>query len=795
MIDTLNLIINDGLKKGLLHNFTEDSELNGSEITIHNQQLTNFGSCSYLGLEYHPELKQGAINAITKYGTQFSTSRTYLSIGLYNQLEIELEQMFKKPVIVTASTTLGHLSALPIVIGENDAVILDLQVHSSVQLSTQILKTKKIATYIIPHNCMESLEAKIKSLQNKHQKIWYLADGVYSMYGDTAPLQQIEHLLNTYKQFHLYIDDAHGMGWIGKNGIGYVRSQIQHHDKMVMATSLNKSFAAAGGLLIFPNEEMKSDVKNCGSTLIFSGPIQPPMLGAAIASAKLHQTVAFKKIQESLRYKIDFVNNKLASLNLPQYKTANTPLFFIPVGLPKITSNIIKRMKRKGFYLNAAAFPAVPMKKGGIRFMVTENHSLEEIETMLETLQQEYALGVQEEESSLQEIAKIFRISPFNIEIKEQLETSKRSSALTTEIYHTIKDLDQSEWDYFFYQKGNLLYDNLLQLEQIFSGNTEKENNWSFFYFVVRDVSKQIVLISCFTSALVMDDMLSPENISKKVKLKRTNNPYFLTSQTIISGCLFTKGESVVINYKHDNWKEALALLIHEMQQTAEKESASRILIREFNSEQNDSLKDFMLEQGMVSTKLLNNCVIDSLNWKSHEEYLATLGQKYRYNLKKEVLKYEDHFSVNTDKTITERELDYCYNLYQNVYDKALAIAVFQLPKSVFKMMLKDKNYDIIRLYLKGSQKQPVAVMFSHINHGVYNAMIVGLDYKYVREHNTYKQILYQTVKRAKELGCDKLDLAYTAEMEKKKVGAQTYDVYAYTLATEHLSFALLDNL
>ena len=199
--------------RGLTHLYTEDESIQGKTVTINKKEVTNFGSCSYLGLEYNEQLKEGVVDAVTRFGTQFSSSRTYLSIGLYQELESELATIFEKPVIVSASTTLGHLATLPVIVGANDAIVLDMQVHSSIQMTTKLLKAQKIATYVIRHNCMESLERKIQDLNNKYDKIWYLADGVYSMYGDFAPFDELELLLNKYKKFHLYIDDAHGASW------------------------------------------------------------------------------------------------------------------------------------------------------------------------------------------------------------------------------------------------------------------------------------------------------------------------------------------------------------------------------------------------------------------------------------------------------------------------------------------------------------------------------------------------------------------------------------------------------
>ena len=114
MLDTVDQVISSGVNKGILHLSTQDVKLRENLITINNEPIINFGSCSYLGLEFHPEIINGSIEAIQNYGTQFSSSRAYVSLGLYDELESLFEKIFEHPCIVTPSTTLGHLSALPV---------------------------------------------------------------------------------------------------------------------------------------------------------------------------------------------------------------------------------------------------------------------------------------------------------------------------------------------------------------------------------------------------------------------------------------------------------------------------------------------------------------------------------------------------------------------------------------------------------------------------------------------------------------------------------------------------------
>ena len=150
------------------------------------------------------------------------------------------------------------------------------------------LRVKGTTVDLVRHNNMERLEAMIQRLSKDHDRIWYMADGVYSMFADLAPFAELRELLDKYPQLMLYVDDSHGVGWAGKHGRGPALDVLAGHPRVIAACSLNKSFGAAGGAIVFPDAEMRRRVKTGGGPMMFSGPIQPPLLGAAIESAKIH---------------------------------------------------------------------------------------------------------------------------------------------------------------------------------------------------------------------------------------------------------------------------------------------------------------------------------------------------------------------------------------------------------------------------------------------------------------------------------------------------------------------------
>src|SRR3954471_9106591 len=273
-IDTIDECLTNGVKNGIFQVSLEDNELNGRLVTIDDHKVVNFGSCSYLRLEVDDRLKQGAIDATIRYGTQYSSSRLFSACNLNEELEDLFYKIFdNNPSIIAATTTLTHVSAIPILIQDDDLIILDHQVHGSVQLAVQLVKARGTQVAMIKHNRMDMLEDLIKDNPNKYNKIWYMADGLYSMYGDYAPLKDIVALLDKYSNFYFYVDDAHGMSWTGTHGNGYVLSQVPLHHKMALSTSLAKGFGTGGGVLVLKDPEMRRKIFTCGSSYTYSGPV------------------------------------------------------------------------------------------------------------------------------------------------------------------------------------------------------------------------------------------------------------------------------------------------------------------------------------------------------------------------------------------------------------------------------------------------------------------------------------------------------------------------------------------
>ncbi len=411
VIEIVNQVASIAAKLGIVHNSTDDEILDGRHITIRGKKMLYFGSCGYLGLEHDPRIKAGAIEAVNKYGTQFSSSRAYVSSSYYQQSEELLKKMFfGKPLLLLQSLTVGHMSNIPILVGNDDAVIMDSQVHDSVQTAVQLLRNRDIHIELIRHNRVDMLESRVKALKDDYRKIWYMADGVYSMQGDYAPVKDLYKLADQYEQLHLYLDDIHGMSWAGPNGTGYVLSQGDYHPRLYLTTGLTKAFGTSGGLLIYPEEASFNLIKNTSKAFIFSIQMPPMVLGATVESAKIHLSDEIYTFQDELRMKMEYFNSTAKKLGLPLINETNSPIGFIGVGKPDVGYNMVKRMMNQGYYFNLSVFPSVSYNNTGLRIPMNRLHTYEDIDNILNEIARQLPQALEDSKSSMSEIYKHFKL-------------------------------------------------------------------------------------------------------------------------------------------------------------------------------------------------------------------------------------------------------------------------------------------------------------------------------------------------------------------------------------------------
>ena len=287
-LETVSAMHAEGRTRGLFFQYVDDEHLSGRHVRMDGRDVVSWASCSYLGLEFHPDLIRGVCEAVTKYGAQFSSSRGYLSSPQYQELEGLLEMIFGGSVVVAPTTTLAHQAALGSLVSERDAIVFDHQVHASVQVAATLARAQGARVEMVRHGDLGRAAESVRRLARTSRTVWVLGDGVYSMYGDLAPTGLLRELLGVADNVRLYIDDAHGMSWAGLYGRGSFLSRMPLSRRVTVATSFAKGFGSGGACVVFGDRAEADRMRMCGGPMLFSGPLQPPTLGALIASSRIH---------------------------------------------------------------------------------------------------------------------------------------------------------------------------------------------------------------------------------------------------------------------------------------------------------------------------------------------------------------------------------------------------------------------------------------------------------------------------------------------------------------------------
>jgi len=791
-IDTVDTVFSSAKQKGILHLYAEGEHLNGRTIKINGNEMLHFGTTGYLGLEQDRRLKKAAVKAVNNYGTQFPLSKTYLSHPLYGELESNIEQMYGIPPIITKNSTLGHMAIIPTLVRDEDAVILDHQVHWSVQNACQVLKLRGIPVEMIRHNSLQMLEDKIRMLRGKSGKIWYMADGVYSMYGDYAPVKELLNLSRKYPQLHLYFDDVHGMSWKGKNGTGFIFDAIERlEENIVVVSTLSKTFGASGATFFCSNAKLREKIKTFGGPLTFSAQLEPASVAAAIASSRIHLSEEIYEHQAELSKKTRHFNKLLSKSSLPLVSENDSPVFFIGMGTPATAYNFTKRLFSEGFYLNLGIYPAVPIKNTGIRITISAHNQIKDITGLVQAMDHHFQKAVVETASSEQKIRQAFRMD----NIKTALPAEKQQSELHLEETATIANINKQEWNKHLGTHNILDHEGMLYLENTFSYSQDPGNKWDFFYFIIRDQNMQVVLMTFSTLGIWKDDMLASESISRQLEEVRKSDPMHLTSKVLSTGSLFTEGQHCYIDKDHPLAEKSLQMLLDKLEDKYNMLEADMLVLRDF--EHGFPWDEMIRNQGYFRIDMPESCTIEHKHLGEYDNYGLMLSSRSRQHFNRDVLKYEKFYDVKIQDSLNQEELKRAYQLYCSVKHRNLAINTFNYTKQVFENMNSCANWEFIILRLKNRNAEDfIGVMFCYKNSSIaYVPELIGMDYTAGDGYNLYRQLLYQTIKRARELQIERINFGISASFEKRKLGASIIPKVAYVQARDNFAMELMQTL
>lgn len=291
---------------------------------------------------------------------------------------------------------------------------------------------------------MDELEQYLKIFKNRYEKVWYMADGIYSMYGDCLPVDRIKELMHKYKRLNLYVDDVHGISWKGIHGSGFVKSHWDYiPERMVLVSTLSKSFGTSGAFIVSGDILLLRKIRNFGGPLTFSAQLEPSAVAAAIASAKIHLSPEIVVLQKRLQERIDLFQSALVDGGVPLMSTGETPVFYIPTGMPDTAYVLMRKLGMEGFFVNPALFPVVPINNAGLRITVSNHNSLQDISCLGKLIGKHYGKVLASTGNSYEKVGRVFK-RDFAVNKKVSV---KKVELFSASIFSSISEIEETLWN------------------------------------------------------------------------------------------------------------------------------------------------------------------------------------------------------------------------------------------------------------------------------------------------------------------------------------------------------------
>ena len=350
------------------------------EVTVAGRKMIMLGSNNYLGLTSHPKVKKAAIEAVKKYGSGCAGSR-FLNgtLDIHVELEEKLAKFFRKGAALTFSTgyqtNLGIISSLA---GKDDVVVIDKLDHASI-IDACRLSFAEVRKF--KHNDMNSLDFVLQECGDRGKLV--VVDGVYSMEGDIAPLPDIVRVCKKYGA-RLMVDDAHGIGVLGKTGRGTAEHFGLEKDVDVIMGTYSKSLASIGGF-VAADEDVIHYMKHHSRPLIFSASPPPASVAAVIAALDIIDQEPDRR--ERLWHN---TNKMMKAFKQMGFDTgvAETPIIPLMMGEMERAFMMWKVLNEGGVFANPVVPPAVPQGRCMIRTSYMATHTDEMLDRVLGIVEQ-----------------------------------------------------------------------------------------------------------------------------------------------------------------------------------------------------------------------------------------------------------------------------------------------------------------------------------------------------------------------------------------------------------------------
>ncbi|OJF14958.1 8-amino-7-oxononanoate synthase family protein [Couchioplanes caeruleus] len=358
-------------------------------------EFVNFTVCSYLDLDTHPKVIDGAVDALRRFGVlDHCIPRTRVQTSVLLELEESLGELFGAMVISAISTAAASTGLLPLISsghlgnGTRPLMVFDKNAHVSLaNAKPSCADETEVVT--CRHHDLDYLEDMCRT----YERVCYVVDGSDSL-GGYAPVDELAVLQDKYNLMVFY-DDSHSLSAYGERGIGYVRSHSPVLDeRTITVATLSKGFGAGGTAILLDGypRETRRIIERFAGPLGYSQKMNAAAVGAALASADIHRTDELTRLQGRLRSNIALFDSLIAT----EQSGSTYPIRLVPMSDETVIS-AGQQVFEAGFYVSPVFFPIVARGTAGLRVMLRAGQTEDQIRTLCSALR---AAGAREAAAS-----------------------------------------------------------------------------------------------------------------------------------------------------------------------------------------------------------------------------------------------------------------------------------------------------------------------------------------------------------------------------------------------------------
>lgn len=346
----------------------------GSEIRVTQGQVLNLCANNYLGLTNHPAIVQAAEKGLETHGYGMASVRFICGTqDLHKQLEQAISAFLGTDDTILYSSCFDANGGLfEVLLNERDAVISDALNHASLIDGIRLCKAKR---FRYAHSDMTDLESRLKEASGCRLRL-IVTDGVFSMDGDLAKLDQIVALAEQYDAA-VVVDDSHATGVLGPQGRG-TPAHFGVADRIeIMTSTLGKTLGGATGGFTSGKAAVVELLRQRSRPYLFSNSLPPPIVAGAFCALKLVQQG--DQLREQLRANAAFFRDELTGLGF-RLVPGEHPIIPVMLGEAALATSMAEALLKEGVYVVGFSYPVVPQGQARIRTQMSAAHTTAQLE-------------------------------------------------------------------------------------------------------------------------------------------------------------------------------------------------------------------------------------------------------------------------------------------------------------------------------------------------------------------------------------------------------------------------------